>query len=251
MIGRSYVITATRVTSLVLLTVLFGAAIASADEIETLTLDARDLRALKIDAGPGFLKIDATSGDRIEVVAEIIADSGDYQLTLERKGDRAVLVSDVEPWAAIFLAEWPRINLTVKVPANLALDINDGSGYIQITGMRAKASIDDGSGEIIVRDHVGDVRIDDGSGEIDVAGVTGNVTIEDGSGPITVRNIVGDVKVDDGSGSMEVEKVDGRVTVRDGSGSIDVSDVTRGLNIIDSGSGSVHTHNISGGVERD
>jgi DUF4097 and DUF4098 domain-containing protein YvlB len=241
---------ATRATSLALLAVLCSAA-ASADETETLTLNVGDLSELKIDAGAGFLDIEASTGDRIELTAEIIADEGDYRLTLERKGDRAVLVSDVEPLAGMFLAKWARINLTLKVPARMALDIDDDSGYIKLHGMRANATIDDGSGEVIVRDHLGDLYIDDGSGEIDVSGVTGNVKVEDGSGPIKVSNVIGNVVIKDGSGSMEIDNIDGHVTIRDGSGSIDVSDVKRGLTIPDSGSGKVRTRNVTGNIERD
>jgi hypothetical protein len=244
-----YALSATRATSLALLAV-FGSA-ASADETETLTLNVSDLSVLKIDTGPGFLDIEASNGDQIELTAEIIADEGDYRLTLERKADRAVLVSEVEPWAGMFLAKWARINLTLKVPARMVLDIDDGSGYVKLQGMRANATIDDGSGEVIVRDHLGDLHIDDGSGEIDVSGVTGHVKIEDGSGSITVSNVVGNVRIEDGSGSMDVENVDGHVTIRDGSGSIDVSDVKRGLTILDSGSGKVRTRNVTGDIERD
>ena len=249
MISPRCALNASRAASLALLAI-FGSA-ASADETETLTLNVSDLSELKIDAGPGFLDIQASTGNQIELTAEIIADEGDYRLTLERKGDRAMLVSEVEPWAGIFLAKWSRINLTLKVPARMALDIDDGSGYIKLQGMRAKATIDDGSGEIIVRDHLGDLQIDDGSGDIDVSGVTGNVKVEDGSGPITVSNVVGNVRIEDGSGSMVIDNVDGHVTIRDGSGSIDVSDVKRGLTILDSGSGKVHTRNVTGDIERD
>jgi hypothetical protein len=248
MTSQSYALNAARVMSLVLLALVLSTATVLADETKTLTLDARDLRMLKIDAGAGFLEIEGSSGDTIEVVAEIIADDGDYRFTLDRRGDRAVLISEVEPLAGFFVAKHARIDLTVKVPARLALDIDDGSGHIELKGMRAMTAIDDGSGEITVRDHRGDLSIDDGSGPIDVSDVTGKVKIHDGSGPINVRNVVGNLRIKDGSGPMEIKKIDGRVTLRDGSGPIDVSDITGGLNILDSGSGGVSTRNI---VDRD
>jgi len=222
---------------------------AAAIETRTLALDTQGLRRLEVDAEQGFLRIQATTGETIEVVAAIDADSGDYELVLEKKANRAVLISKVKPWAAIFLAEWPRIDLTVKVPARMALDIDDGSGYIAIYDMRADVEIDDGSGAIVVRSLLGNLDIEDGSGPIDVSGVTGRIEIEDGSGPIRVENVIGDVSIDDGSGPMVVTNVDGRVIVKDGSGSIDVSRVKRGLMIRDAGSGSLRTSEIEGGIE--
>jgi len=221
---------------------------ASAGESKTLVLDAHELRVMTLDTGPGFLRINGVDGNRIEVAATIVADSGDYELALERKGDRAVLVAEVEPWAAIFLAEWPRIDLTVSVPNHLLLDIDDSAGYIAVSDMRADLEIDDGSGGIVIRSLLGNLDIDDGSGEIDVAGVTGKISVEDGSGEIRIENVVGDVHIKDGSGAMSVQEVNGHVTIRDGSGAIAVSRVKRGLTIRDSGSGSLHTSEIEGGI---
>jgi len=221
---------------------------ASANETQTLDLDTRELRVMTFDVGAGFLRINGVGGDRIEVTAVIEADSGDYELSLERKGDSAVLVAKVEPWAAIFLAEWPRIDLTVKVPSHLKLDIDDGSGYIAVSDMRAQVEIDDGSGGVVVRSLLGDLDIEDGSGDIDVSGVTGKIEIKDGSGAIRVENVTGDVSIRDGSGAMAVKNVDGHVTIRDGSGAIDVSQVKRGLTIRDSGSGDLRTSEIEGGI---
>jgi hypothetical protein len=72
------------------------------------------------------------------------------------------------------------INLTVRVPKSLALEI------------------------------------DDGSGSMTVADVKGSVTMEDGSGSIDIDRVGKDVIIEEsGSGGVHIGKVDGRVIRRD------------------------------------
>jgi hypothetical protein len=111
--------------------------------------------------------------------------------------------------------------------------------------------IDDGSGEIRVRD-VAAVRITDGSGEVDVAGVTGDLVVaDDGSGDLDLRGVTGSVDVNtDGSGDILISGVDGDVRIgTDGSGSIDVSDVGGDFTVGSDGSGTIDYTDIAGSVD--
>jgi DUF4097 and DUF4098 domain-containing protein YvlB len=56
--------------------------------------------------------------------------------------------------------------------------------------------------------------------------VTGDVTIDDGSGEVLVRRVGGTVSVDDGSGGIDIEDVEKDVRlINTGSGGVDVSGV--------------------------
>lgn len=193
-------------------------------EKRELALDAANLTELEIEAGAGSLEVYGEAGrTEIEVIADIYyRDKEDIELTLQLDGDEADLIAD-------FSSGWgnpsPYINLTVYMPENLALDINDGSG------------------SITVRDIKANVDIEDGSGSLEVSTIGGNLDIDDGSGSITVRDVQGNVDIDDDSGSMDIADVTGKVSVDDGSGSINVRNVG-GLNIIDDGSGGVSTKNV-------
>ena len=223
----------------------------AAAEEKTLTLDSRDIRSLKISAGGGFLHIEGVDGlDKIQVIADVNADRDGYELSLDRAGDAAVLVSRMKAWSFLWFGA-QRIDLTVRAPARLKLDVEDGSGEIVLGGMKAAAVIRDGSGSTVVKDHGGSLELHDGSGGIDIQSVTGDVKIVDGSGGLSVKHVVGDVNISDGSGSIEVGDVDGHVTIRDGSGGIDVDDVKRGLTIVSSGSGGLSTSRVQGGIDID
>ena len=197
-------------------------------ETRDFALDAEGIPMLRIDAGAGAIDVRGVDGlDRITVSATIFV-GGDEEkarsiiekkmkLFLEPRGDHALLVADFKN--GIF-GGWSdaRIDLEVSVPRGMALDIDDGSGSIDVVDIAADVRIDDGSGSIDL-DNVANIVIDDGSGSIDVSNASGDVVITDGSGSIAVRTVGGSVRIDDGSGSINVSDVENDlVIVDDGSG---------------------------------
>jgi DUF4097 and DUF4098 domain-containing protein YvlB len=210
----------------------------SFEKTERLSLSADGIDKLVIDCGSGFLYV---AGDeslsRIEVEAEIIVkgksekDIEEYvkdnvKLELKKQGTEAVLTS-------MFKQPFPRINfqtrvinLTVRLPKNMGLEVDDGSGEMKIEHIDGNLQVDDGSGEIVVSDIRGNVDVDDGSGTLEIRDVTGSVTVDDGSGTIKINNIRENVKVSDGSGSIYIDGVVGDVVIKDdGSGSVSIKNV--------------------------
>ena len=210
-------------------------------EVRDLTLDAGRLDTLIIDVGAGSLDVTGVDGlGRVEVKATIIIPdvndkdgkeliAKDLELSLDRVGDAAKLKSDFDQsfWGT---SSNSRVDLEVRAPMSLRVEIDDGSGSMDIANFAANVRIDDGSGSIDVR-QVENLRIHDGSGSVDINGVTG------------------DVFVDDGSGSITIEAVSGSVTIDDGSGGIRVSNVAKDLIILDDGSGGVTYSDVRGTFE--
>jgi hypothetical protein len=223
---------------------MFAVSFAQADsngfsETHKLSLDTDGLSELFIDAGAGSLTVTGVDGaTAIAVVAIISVDTRDeekarktidrhLELTLERRGEEAILVSDFGWGARAATAD-----LDVSMPAGMTLEIDDGSGSTVVSNVQ------------------GDVRVEDGSGSISISNVA-SVDVDDGSGSIRIEGATGDVYVNDGSGSIKIRGVGGSVRVDDGSGSIDVQDVDRDLIIENDGSGGLTYDNIRGIVERD
>ncbi|NKF50754.1 hypothetical protein G3R49_09245 [Shewanella sp. WXL01] len=245
-----------------------GAALA--DELQhsqqQLELKASDLEALKAKVGAGKLVITGADIEQVIVVADIYqTDNSDIELSLKRRGDKAILKADAEAGMSLFSlsSESPYIDLEVTVPNSMLLEIEDGSGPIKISKVNNNINIKDGSGSIKI-DGGADLNINDGSGSIDIRGgntvnindgsgsitleqAHGNVSINDGSGSIKVEHVKGDLNINDGSGSVTVEHIAGMVTINDGSGGIDVAH-TQGLNIPAAGSGSVAYEHINGPI---
>ena len=179
-------------------------------------IDAAGAERIEIDASAGFLKVHGSEGaSEIRVSGEACASSEslleDIRLEVRRSGDRVRIVAEIPE------SRWGRstakLDLTIEVPSSVELEIDDGSGEIEVRNV-GSTTIDDGSGEIEVSEVAGDLEIDDGSGEIEVTGVTGQVRIDDGSGEINLRTVGSVVIDDDGSGEIDIEEVFGDVMVR-------------------------------------
>ena len=230
--------------------------------IKQLSLDARRIEKFDVDCGAGFLKIyGETNRDEIEVEAEIILDgmserkAEDYmrnrvRLSLEKRGDTAYLIADIDSKFSLFSWGSREINLTVRIPSKLATQVEDGSGSIWIDNIHNNIEVDDGSGNMMIRKIIGHVRIDDGSGEIECMDIEGDVEIDDGSGEISLEMIGGLVDIEDGSGSIRVDDTVGDVTIQDGSGAIIIDRVQRDVIIQSAGSGGVDISRVEGRVIR-
>jgi len=228
---------------------MFTASLAAAaggdyEEQRELNLDAAGIASVDINAGAGSLEISGVSGlDEIKVMATILVPDrdpdkarkiieSDLTLTLEKKGDAAVLIADFDQGLWSF-GDSPSVRLVVQMPGNLDLKVVVGSGSMELSSVNGDVEVEDGSGSMILSYVGGKIEIDDGSGSIKVTDVGGDLSIEDGSGSITVRGVAGSVIIDDGSGG------------------IDVSDVEEDLIIVDDGSGGLDFSGIKGRVEKD
>ena len=231
----------------------------------TLNLEAAGIKTFEIECGSGYLKIQGVEGlTRIEVDATLVVkgiaeeDLEEFKseyvdLSLEKRGNKAVLFSKIKSGFSIsnlIKHKEARINLDVRIPKNLELDIEDGSGSIEISAVNGGIELEDGSGSILLEDIGGSVSIEDGSGATVVENIGGNFEIHDGSGEIKVSKVEGDVSVDDSSGTIGIYDVKGSVEVEDGSGSIVIDGVAKDVWIKSAGSGSLTIRNVNGKVKK-
>ena len=232
------------------------------EESRDLTLPAAGISLLDIDCGAGFLKVRGVEGlDNIEVEAEIeITRMSDRKaqdfvkkkldLTLKKRGSRAYLVSQFKSYVSVLSIGSKLINLTVRIPKEMELVIDDGSGETEIDNITGDIELDDGSGEIIIQDVTGNLEIDDSSGELTIENIRGHVRIDDSSGDLILEDIQGEITIDDGSGSIRVRDCLGDVTISDGSGSIRINNIEKDVIIKRAGSGGVSINNVKGRVIR-
>lgn len=195
-------------------------------ETRELTLPTAGLGMLEIRSGHGYVVVEGNpEAKAIAVTAKLRIPARDrlrakklmyehLNLSLVVRDGAARLEGDFDSLHRIFGQE-PRVNLTVRMPADLDLTIVDGTGYIEVSGVGGAVSIEDGSGSISLTDIGGAVSIRDGSGWIDVDRAGSSVDIEDRSGGISVSRVAGDVLVDDGSGHIHVRDIGGNLTILD------------------------------------
>jgi len=241
---------------------------ASANQAEkkfNLNLSAEGITMFEIDCGAGYLKVKGVEGlKQIEVDAALVTkgiDGDDLEefknkyvnLKLEQDGKKARLISEIKSGfsiSSLFKHNEARIDLDVRMPKNLDLEIDDGSGSIEVSDVNGNLEVDDGSGSIEIADIKGWLKVDDGSGSIDLENIGGKVKINDGSGTIKITDVGEDVDVDDGSGTISIYNIKGSVVVDDGSGGITIDGVDKDVNIKNAGSGDLTIHNVKGKVTK-
>ncbi|WP_076413973.1 hypothetical protein [Shewanella sp. UCD-KL12] len=213
---------------------------------QKLQIDAGELNALAANTGAGSLEIKGVEGiDTITLEADIYTyEDMEPNLSLTQRGNTAYLVAEFGP--RIGSGNSPYIDLVIKVPAKMKMDIDDGSGSINISGIKADIKLEDGSGSVEI-DGGHSLDIQDGSGSMTISNVEGDIELNDGSGSVEISQVNGDVSITDGSGGIYVKDIQGKVTIDDGSGGIEVIN-TKGLNILEAGSGNLSFDKIDGQV---
>ena len=245
-----------RVLTILLIALLFAAAQAKDEATQYLSLKSQGINRLVAECGAGFLKVEGEKDlDEIQVTAEIIPNGVSkkelkegLKLSLEKEGDTARLISKFDHeglvnW--IFGSGNVEINLTVKVPAKMNLDIKDGSGSMEIKNSAGAVQVHDGSGDMTLQNISGKLKITDGSGGIELKNIGGSCDITDGSGPINIEQVMGDVNMTDGSGSIELDKINGNVDITDGSGGMTLRHITGTVTLRD-GSGDIRANYVGG-----
>jgi hypothetical protein len=239
----------------------------------SLELGANGIATLDLLARAGDLRVEGSSAQAgIVVTGKACASSQELldaiQLREHRSGDRQT-VEAVMPETGGWGNDQASIDLVVKVPARLALELQDSSGDAEVRGLAALEATDS-SGDFDVRDVAGNVTLTDSSGDLEVqgiggdvhvrvdssgdmtiAGVRGNVQIDDdSSGSIALQDIQGDAAVDsDSSGEIEFDRIGGSASVgSDSSGSIRANGVARDFSVRKDGSGDIEHHDVQGKV---
>lgn len=123
----------------------------------------------------------------------------------------------------------PSINMVARVPRSCAVEAEQRSGPLRISGL--------GSG----------LRAESRAGQSQVSDVQGDVVFESRSGTTEIRKIEGDLEVGSRSGRLEIEDVQGHLTLRSRSGSVIVRDVTGELTL-DGRSGRIQLEDVRGPV---
>jgi len=215
---------------------------------QQLVLDqANGLASFDVSVGRGSLNIIGDdSATSITVDAVIGTDTGkDYEFTLTREDGKAILL--VKTDGGLFSNSHASVDLTVRMPKNLALSVSDGSGDMVITNIANDVDVSDGSGSIEISNVSGSLNVSDGSGDILIKSIGSDVKVSDGSGSIMIDSSDGSVGISDGSGDIDTMHISGSVEVSDGSGSTNINDVGGSVSIND-GSGDIYVKGVGGVV---
>ncbi len=267
--------------SLLLLSLLFPiAALANECQFEAsrdFQIDPAGLRALATELGSSDLQAEGVAGlTHIEVHGRACASEqawlADLDVAQKRDGDRVVL-TPTHPQRnntfGFFHSSYAYVDLHVRMPTNLLLDIHSGSGDAVARDLAALNFIA-GSGDLAAKNITGPMLVKVSSGDVQASDIGGLEVTSAGSGNITAGQVHGDIKVGHvGSGDLEFSDVSGAVTVDKvgsgnlganrikgdvslgaiGSGDVHVDGVGGNFSVAAKGSGDIHQRNVSGRVD--
>ena len=223
-----------------------------------LTLDLSDSDRLAVYAAAGDLEIVGVSGSDQAVISGKVCASKESWLeesnVVTKDGafaEISVNLPDTNGGWSLTGNSYARMDLYIKVPQGLELEVKDSSGDMLLKNV-ASVDLQDSSGDIEIEGARGSVSIRDSSGDIDIEEAEGDVTIEsDSSGDINASDINGSVLVmQDSSGDIDVIRVSNNVIVeRDSSGDISAEDVGGDFRVLKDGSGGIRTNDIEGEIQ--
>lgn len=206
-----------------------------------------------IQAEAGSLKVSGDGGTGVKATGKACASSesllGKIALESRRENDTVYLTVVIsEGMRDMFsFGKYSSLDLDIVVPRNAELDITDSSGDVELSDV-GTTRIEDGSGDLLLKNINGSLAVDDSSGEIRIISVAGMVQVEDSSGGIDIEDVRGDVKiVSDSSGDIAITKVTGNVDVlNDSSGDITIRDVKLNVKIGNDSSGDINVTDVRG-----
>lgn len=218
-----------------------------------LDLPAGGVQTLVVRAAAGKLQIRGEPGlAQVQVRGVACAsrkdDLAQIRLVQRREGGRLVVTAQMPETDGWFNGE-RKLDLELRVPARLALEVDDSSGEASVERVAA-LRIQDSSGALRIADIPGAVRVSDSSGGIDVRNVGSLHIPNDSSGEILVSGVRGNAVIDtDSSGEIELRKIGGDARIgQDSSGAIVVDDVAGDFTVGHDGSGGIEHHGVRGAV---
>jgi hypothetical protein len=238
---------------------LFAPALASANECSfTATrdfdVDATGLATLAFSLGSSDVTVEGVPGlAKVEVRGKACASDQAWLAGLtvdqQRAGDRLTITPHADRGSnwSWFGSSYAYIDLRVRVPEKMAVDLKGSSSDADISGVAALV-FDTSSGDLRVRHVAGPLTIEVSSGDVIGEDVGRADTRRTSSGDINLRDVKGDIKVGHaGSGDLQFSHVGGNVDVGAvGSGDVTVSNVDRDVTIGSIGSGDVSVDAIGG-----
>lgn len=217
-------------------------------------VDAASLVSVALALGSSDVTVEGVPGlAKVEVRGKACASDQAWLAGLTVEQQRAGDLLTITPHAdrasnwSWFGSSHAYIDLHVRVPSTLAVNIKGSSGDAQVSGVAA-LGFDMSSGDLQVRNIAGPLTIEVSSGDVTGEDVGAVEVQRTSSGDINLRDVRGDVKVGRaGSGDLQFDHVSGGVQIGSvGSGDVSLSHVDRDVDVDSIGSGDISVDTVGG-----
>ncbi|MEH1012885.1 DUF4097 family beta strand repeat-containing protein [Micromonospora sp. CPCC 206060] len=196
------------------------------DSPQRINLDGAVTR-LDVDLVTGRLNVVATDGPaRVEVTRvgrrPVLVEYADGRLRVRQEHPRG--------WREFFrsaLARWPKVDVSVAVPAGVPADLRLVDGAVVASGLRHETRVDVTSGQVTLMGLGGRSTVKLVDGSVEALGVAGDLAMETVSGELTLADSPADrvratavsgaitCDLDNPAGSdIQLDTISGSITVR-------------------------------------
>ncbi|MTI68976.1 MAG: DUF4097 domain-containing protein [Firmicutes bacterium] len=122
-------------------------------------------------------------------------------------------------------------NMTIKIPEDVEIDIENKYGDIDIKDMKKSISIKNKHGNVITSNIKNDLSIENSYGEIDLTNIEGNIEISNKHGEILTEGIKGNIKMINSYDNVIVKDIVGNVNITNTHDRISSENITGNLTI--------------------
>ncbi len=182
------------------------------------TFDGVESIRINMASGNGIIK--KSNSNQVKITLEYTYDDDDFEPSFDQNGTTLRIKEEFSGggrnWNIRGKSEW-----TLEIPDGLRVDMNTGSGDLEITGLNIELDANSGSGNVEAENITGDTRLSTGSGNIYARNVDGELRANTGSGTIRVSDVKGDTDLNTGSGNIRANGMEGALQLSTGSGNVD------------------------------
>ena len=209
---------------------------------------AAEVQSIEIVNKYGDVHIEETSGEaswswdgKCWATKQSDADDfvADLELEVEQNGDKQVFRVKVPSRSRKLRGI--QSDLTIQIPAQLAITVNNKHGDltthgiagkvilnnkhgdVEVTSLSGQTSIDVKHGTVIATGLEGTTKINNEHGEVKVDGATGNLTVNVEHADAIIKNASGEVKTDSEHGDIEIQTSGSIVNCRSEHGDVEIT----------------------------
>ncbi|MBY0314012.1 MAG: DUF4097 domain-containing protein [Bdellovibrionales bacterium] len=193
---------------LVLPWVFFSAyAVESTSNESVREFDSKGLLEVSVANTSGKITVTATESAKAQVTTSNNKYPDKCSISIDRHGEQLSIKVDKKT-SSFFSVQDCEVDIAVKVPKAVDLDLAIGSGKLIIHGIEGELDFKIGSGSIVADGLFREIDGKSGSGRIDIKGLAGGGELKTGSGGIDLtfakKPLVGALDLKTGSGSANL-----------------------------------------------
>lgn len=217
---------------------LAGASVVSADSRVERTLKLEPGGRFRLDSDVGAVVVRGRAGSGAHVLFDSSRADLTHELDIrfdESAGEAAVTAKNRHHhWFEGFRG---RVEITVEVPFETAIDVHTAGGSIRVSALKRAAKLRTSGGSLTIEDLSADLDGDTSGGSVHVRDVTGSARVRTSGGSIQAARIRGSLDADTSGGSVRIESVSGDVKAHSSGGPIHVFDAAGRVDAETSGGG--------------